>query len=109
MTQGIVVLFASIFIFLVLFTTRDILLRTRSLIYQLACILLVALVPVLGFLLYLLIRPARTVKEREVFMMLTELSVQKSEPARTPMHATGFTVSEVKMKKTGKKKGEPGE
>jgi hypothetical protein len=57
---------AGLLIFLVFYTTRDILHRTRSLFYQISCILLVAAVPVAGFLLYLLIRPMRTVKEREM-------------------------------------------
>lgn len=56
---------ASGLIFLVFFATRDVILRTRSLPYQIMCILLVAGFPVVGFLLYLLIRPARTVAERE--------------------------------------------
>ncbi len=51
---------AFIIIFLVLFATRDILLRTHSFPYQIFCILLVAALPLLGFLFYLLIRPSRT-------------------------------------------------
>ena len=57
---------AMLIVFLLLFATRDILLRTRSFLYQLLCIVIVAILPGLGFLLYLLIRPARTIKEREM-------------------------------------------
>ncbi len=64
---------AVIAIYLVFFTTRDILLRTRSFVYQIICILLVALFPVLGFFLYLLIRPATTVREREIEKMLKKI------------------------------------
>ncbi|MDB4979221.1 MAG: hypothetical protein JWM56_1407 [Candidatus Peribacteria bacterium] len=53
-------------VFLIFFTTRDILLRTQSFVYQFICILLVAIVPGIGFLLYLLIRPSRTVKQKEL-------------------------------------------
>ena len=53
-------------VFLVLFSTRDILLRTHSFFYQIACILLVAVLPVLGFLIYLLIRPSQTNSERKL-------------------------------------------
>ena len=60
-------------IFLVLYVTRDILLRTRSLAYQILCILLVAVLPIAGFLLYLLIRPGRTLHEREMEDQLQEL------------------------------------
>lgn len=60
-------------VFFIFFTTRDILLRTRSLIAQLLCILLVALLPGVGFLLYLILRPARTVLQRETDRMVREL------------------------------------
>ncbi len=76
---------AALLIFFVFFTLRDILLRTHSLLYQIACILLVAAVPVFGFLVYLLIRPARTVKERETEKMLLTLTgkhPEKSEPKK---------------------------
>jgi len=53
-------------VYLVCYTTRDILLRTRSFLYQAGSILLVALLPVVGFFVYLLIRPARTIKQREI-------------------------------------------
>ena len=53
-------------VFLVLFATRDIMLRTHSFVYQVFCILIVAVLPVLGFLLYILIRPSRTLTERRL-------------------------------------------
>ncbi|MFA5800152.1 MAG: PLD nuclease N-terminal domain-containing protein [Candidatus Peribacteraceae bacterium] len=53
-------------VFLVLFTTRDILLRTHSLLYQIACILLVSVLPGIGFLLYLLVRPGLTNAQRKM-------------------------------------------
>lgn len=64
---------AFILIFLLLFTLRDILLRTRSFWYQCFCVLLVGALPVVGFLLYLLIRPARTVKQRETDNLLRNI------------------------------------
>jgi hypothetical protein len=67
----IMVYSASFFlVYFLFFTMRDIFLRTHSSLYQIACILLVALLPVVGFLLYFLIRPARTIKEREMEQML---------------------------------------
>lgn len=68
-----VLILALILIYLLLFTLRDILLRTRSFWYQFFCVLLVGCLPVLGFFLYLLIRPARTVKERHTDFMLSQL------------------------------------
>ena len=71
--QGSLLLFGTIAVFLVCFTTRDIILRTRSFFYQLFAILLVAVLPVFGFFLYLLIRPARTIKERDLEQMLKKI------------------------------------
>jgi len=61
---------AFFLVYFLFFTMRDIFLRTHSSLYQIACILLVALLPVVGFLLYFLIRPARTMKEREMEQLL---------------------------------------
>ncbi|MCB9808375.1 hypothetical protein H6770_03920 [Candidatus Peribacteria bacterium] len=71
--QGAMLFLGVVVIFLVFFTTRDILLRTHSFWYMFISILLVAALPVAGFLLYLLIRPARTIKERELEFLLVEL------------------------------------
>jgi hypothetical protein len=64
---------AFVLVFLLLFTLRDILLRTRSFWYQCFCVLLVGALPIVGFLLYLLIRPARTIKQRETEAMLRQI------------------------------------
>ncbi len=53
-------------VFLVFYVTRDILHRTRSLAAQVSCILLVAALPLAGFLLYLLVRPSQTLEERDM-------------------------------------------
>jgi len=73
MAQIALFFFGAIDIFLVFFATRDILLRSRSFLYMALCIILVAALPILGFLLYLLIRPARTLKQREVDQMVRKL------------------------------------
>ena len=64
--QVIIVVAAVILLYLLFFTLRDILLRTHSALYQIVSVLIVAFLPVFGFFLYLLIRPARTIKEREL-------------------------------------------
>ncbi|MFH0851400.1 MAG: hypothetical protein V1876_01490 [Candidatus Peregrinibacteria bacterium] len=66
MMQGGLLFIGFVVIFLVFFVTRDILLRTHSFWYMTFCIVLTALLPGIGFLLYLLIRPARTIREREL-------------------------------------------
>ena len=45
-------------------------------------ILIVALLPVVGFFLYVLIRPARTIKERELEALLLRLVVDKATSTR---------------------------
>ncbi len=72
--QLLIVVCAVVLVYLLLFTLRDILLRTRSFWYQFFCVLLVGCLPLAGFLLYLLIRPARTVKERETERMLRAIA-----------------------------------
>lgn len=96
LTQGGVVLLLLILLFLLFWTLRDVLLRTRSFALQFASVLLVAALPLIGFLLYLLIRPSRTLKERETDDMLRRLlddkgiiapeptATQESLPLETP-------------------------
>ena len=69
-TQIALLCTAVVSVYLVFYATRDILLRTKSFTYQILCILLTAALPVIGFFLYLLIRPARTIHERETDKML---------------------------------------
>ncbi|OIO54131.1 hypothetical protein AUJ46_03870 [Candidatus Peregrinibacteria bacterium CG1_02_54_53] len=59
-------LIGAVVIFLVFFVTRDILLRTHSFWYMALCIVLTALLPGVGFLIYLLIRPPRSIRERQL-------------------------------------------
>ena len=59
--------------FILFWTTRDSLLRSESLIFQFFSLAMVAVLPVVGFLLYLLIRPSRTLREQRLEQMLTEL------------------------------------
>lgn len=80
--QAGMLLLGSVVIFLVFFTTRDILLRTHSFVYMFISIVLVAALPVLGFFLYLLIRPSQTLKQRELADLLTEVLVEVRLPTR---------------------------
>ncbi|PIR52131.1 hypothetical protein COU77_02030 [Candidatus Peregrinibacteria bacterium CG10_big_fil_rev_8_21_14_0_10_49_16] len=71
--QGGLLVIGVLVVYLLFFVTRDILLRTTSLWVQLLCIALTFFLPIIGFFLYLLIRPARTVREREMESMLQQL------------------------------------
>ncbi len=95
--QAALLLLGALAVFLVFFTTRDILLRSNSFLYMFFSIALVAILPFVGFLLYLLVRPARTIKEREVETMLTELL------SRKPAQATSKVTSEEKPTTKAKK------
>lgn len=79
-----VLFMALLLLFLLFFTLRDILLRTRSFAYQFVSVLLVAVFPIVGFLIYLLIRPARTLKEREVEAMLHQVMGMDEDETQLP-------------------------
>jgi hypothetical protein len=81
MLQLTLLLVGSVAVFLVFFAMRDILNRTHSFWYQLCSILLVAFVPILGFFLYLLIRPARTMRECAVEAMVRDLWMMRPSGA----------------------------
>lgn len=77
--QGSLLSVAAILLFLLLFTLRDILGRTHSLAYQILCIVIVALLPGIGFLLYLLIRPRMTLWERAIAEDMQEVLASLEE------------------------------
>lgn len=81
----------AILIFFVLFATRDILLRTHSFLYQIVCILIVAALPVLGFLLYLLIRPSTTCRERTLDETIAQILAKMTShhPPKKPQQQDG--------------------
>ncbi|OGJ56182.1 hypothetical protein A2635_04685 [Candidatus Peribacteria bacterium RIFCSPHIGHO2_01_FULL_51_9] len=74
-------------VFVLFWTTRDVLLRSESLLFQFFSLAMVAVLPVVGFLFYLLIRPSRTLREQHFEQMLTELlrSHKKGERDRQRM------------------------
>ena len=105
MQQGGVMLLGVVLVYLILFTTRDILLRTNSLLYMLFSILLVTVFPIVGFLLYLLIRPARTIKQRELSMLVDELAYQLEELRHpTPLFSSHEVPKDEPAKNNHKKK-----
>lgn len=53
-------------VYLVVFATRDIMLRTDYFLFQIICIVLVAALPMIGFLIYLLVRPSTTIFQRKL-------------------------------------------
>jgi len=75
MQQGGVMLLGVVLVYLILFTTRDILLRTNSLLYMLFSILLVTVFPIVGFLLYL-------EELRHPTPLFSSHEVPKDEPAK---------------------------
>ncbi|MBM3230793.1 hypothetical protein FJZ28_00520 [Candidatus Peregrinibacteria bacterium] len=86
-------------IFLVFYVTRDILLRTHSFFHMFVSILLTAGLPVVGFFVYLLIRPPRTLKEREMEQMLNEaLAAIRVSKQREPGERKSGIVNRKKRK-----------
>lgn len=87
--QAALLFSGALVVFLVLFTTRDIILRSDSFLFQVLCITLVAGLPLLGFLLYLLFRPSTTLSERALRHDISVLlarpqhqSVQQKKPEK---------------------------
>lgn len=68
-------------VYLIFFVTRDILLRTTSFALQMLMILLVTVFPVIGFLVYLLLRPSQTLKERELERLVRSLLQKERKQA----------------------------
>lgn len=109
--QAGIILGASLLIFLIFYATRDVLLRSRSLVLQVLSILLVACFPVVGFLLYLLIRPARTVREKEMERAMQQMhkdilhqhellqAMQGKVPVKTAPKKPALKVREIKTSK----------
>ncbi len=97
--QGGMLLLGSVVIFLVFYTTRDILIRTHSFVWMFFSILLVAALPVVGFLLYLLIRPSRTLKEKEMEKMLKDLSGTVKKMQRKSLQKKGGIVKKEEEEK----------
>jgi hypothetical protein len=95
--QAAIAVAGGVAVYLLAYTVRDVILRTRSIVYQLACILLVAALPIIGFFLYVLIRPARTVKERQMERMLKEVLAGEKKIAHTVAEqaAHGFVAKKV--------------
>ena len=94
-----------IVIFLVFYVTRDVLHRTHSFPAMFLSILLTAGLPVIGFFLYMLLRPARTIAEKDDTEMLREIIVLLRErQQRTPDQVKGGIVK--KKKRTESKGGD---
>lgn len=77
---------SALVIYTVLYTTRDILLRSSSTLAQVGAILLVAALPIVGFFLYFLVRPSKTLFEKSLRRDLTELIVRTRETERKSEH-----------------------
>jgi hypothetical protein len=86
--QVAIVLVVLFDVYLIFYVVRDVLLRTQNLFVQILCIFLPVVFPVIGFLAYLLLRPSRTLKEREMEQLLHQLLEQKKhERSHQEKHA----------------------
>ncbi|MEQ1849423.1 MAG: hypothetical protein ABL890_02430 [Candidatus Peribacteraceae bacterium] len=85
-----------IVVYSVLFVTRDVILRSQSVLFQVFSILVTAALPVAGFFLYLLMRPATTNADRALRKDITEMLVRLR--AQSPVASTPVQTSEKKEK-----------
>jgi hypothetical protein len=100
--QAALVAAVALSVYLIFYATRDVLLRSSSLVFQIFCIVLVAVLPILGFFLYLLIRPAETLRQRETCLLVVRIAALQ-EQAKGKKQETGAKMHE------SVKKGEEGE
>lgn len=70
--QIVMVTSAFLIVYFVLFVTRDVIVRSQSFFFQIFCIILSS-VPLIGFLIYLLIRPSTTIFERHLAKNVADL------------------------------------
>ena len=109
LVQILLLVIGLLVVFLVFFALRGVLLRSRSFPYQLLCIALVAFFPIVGFLLYLLIRPSRTLRERARDDMLADLHAhliadrKKAEKPQEKAEKAEKTEKAAKEDKHGKR------
>lgn len=91
--KGLLIYLGALWLFIVLFVGRDIIHRTNNIFFQIAVILLNMVLPIFGLLLYLIIRPSKTLleqysEEMEV-QFLSEQAQEKEKcyQCETPLHA----------------------
>jgi len=76
--------FGLLWLAIIIWVTRDSIHRSNSLIFQTFSILINIAIPILGVLLYLIIRPAKTNLERYYEELETRLLAEEKEARRTP-------------------------
>ena len=83
--QGGLLLAGLFDVFLLFWTLRDVLTRSQSLLFQMCALLMVFALPFAGLLLYLLIRPSSTLRERAVAQMV-EYVLEAYQKSTTQSH-----------------------
>ncbi len=83
----IVIYFGLLWLAIIIWVMRDAISRSKSLIFQVFAILLNILFPILGILLYLIIRPSKTSLERyyeelEHRLILESIGEQEKAPSK---------------------------
>lgn len=77
-----VLIAGSLLVYLVFWTTKDSINRSNSFIFILFSIVLVAFIPFVGFLCYLLIRPSKTLTEKNLLQAVADLKTELATIAK---------------------------
>ena len=77
--QIALILLASVVVFSIFYATRDMLRRSHSFWLIALVIIIVAVFPIVGFLLYLILRPTETLRQHEADHMIHELYAEMKE------------------------------
>lgn len=81
-----VVYIGLLWLFIIIWVTRDSIHRSKSLLFQTFSILINIAIPILGVLLYLIIRPSQTLVEKyyqEMEQRLLREAIEEKKPRKT--------------------------
>lgn len=68
--------FGAVLVYIIFYTTKDVFARSESFLFMFFALLLVTAIPLLGFALYILIRPSSRTLERKMYAKLQIIEEQ---------------------------------
>jgi hypothetical protein len=100
---AVIIYFGLLWLSIIIWVTRDAILRSNSIAFQVISILINIFFPILGVLLYLIIRPTKTTLER-YYEDLEHRLIMESIKAESPSRRKTTEAIKMKHKKIGRKK-----
>ncbi|QQR84182.1 hypothetical protein IPJ72_03275 [Candidatus Peregrinibacteria bacterium] len=105
----VLIYFSLLWLSIIIWVTRDAIQRSNSIIFQVIAILLTLLFPVLGVLIYLIIRPSKTSIERYYEDLERQMAMERAhhksiEPAAEKEVTTVAKPSRAKVRSRSRKR-----